>query len=513
MPLNYSKWDNLELSDDSDIEEHPNVDKKSMIRWKQRDIHEKREARKLQIAKYKSELSLNSVLRPRIEVIIKGVADKGLDHYRSVQRRLKENPSDEKPNTGSPNQPTYDMMISQLLSDVYRESSFIVDGAQISRDGQVLDKVGKVINGTSEHKIPEWANEMNIPEQKRKGLEIALEQRLNWHIQELDKRDKVVKDELEKEEKEQAKKITSEGIHDGWSKSMVNKPKPSPLDDKPKILKSIEKEKTETIEVLNPKSVEVSSFKLSSKSAAEEEKDEEEEDFGPLTPSARAFANIPIGAFEKSFAFIQKDSSVLTESTHDSLLAEAFDAERRGDKDLAKRCVHQSLLINYCRQLGRDGVGLFFQKMISHNPKSIEMFVQDFNQTYSRIAQRTAEMIAEEAAAGEREQIQLVAEDPSMEIGFNLPEGPPPDDLRLEGEGTEEMDIEQVKLFLQRKWDIFQNFPESFRNALKTEKLDEVNKVLGKMKVAEAEEVVELLQEGGMLSFSEKGVRDMTQGQ
>ncbi|OCF76559.1 cell division cycle protein 37 [Kwoniella mangroviensis CBS 8886] len=484
MPLNYSKWDNLELSDDSDIEEHPNVDKKSMIRWKQRDIHEKREARKLQIAKYKSELSLNSVLRPRIEVIIKGVADKGLDHYRSVQRRLKENPSDEKPNTGSPNQPTYDMMISQLLSDVYRESSFIVDGAQISRDGQ-----------------------------KRKGLEIALEQRLNWHIQELDKRDKVVKDELEKEEKEQAKKITSEGIHDGWSKSMVNKPKPSPLDDKPKILKSIEKEKTETIEVLNPKSVEVSSFKLSSKSAAEEEKDEEEEDFGPLTPSARAFANIPIGAFEKSFAFIQKDSSVLTESTHDSLLAEAFDAEQRGDKDLAKRCVHQSLLINYCRQLGRDGVGLFFQKMISHNPKSIEMFVQDFNQTYSRIAQRTAEMIAEEAAAGEREQIQLVAEDPSMEIGFNLPEGPPPDDLRLEGEGTEEMDIEQVKLFLQRKWDIFQNFPESFRNALKTEKLDEVNKVLGKMKVAEAEEVVELLQEGGMLSFSEKGVRDMTQGQ
>lgn len=58
MPLNYSKWDNLEvsraveapahtwsgsnadhlplfsrqLSDDSDIEEHPNIDKKSMIR-------------------------------------------------------------------------------------------------------------------------------------------------------------------------------------------------------------------------------------------------------------------------------------------------------------------------------------------------------------------------------------------------------------------------------------------------------------------------------------------------
>jgi len=39
------------------------------------------------------------------------------------------------------------------------------------------------------------------------------------------------------------------------------------------------------------------------------------------------------------------------------------------------------------------------------------------------------------------------------------------------------------------------------QTALKTEKLDEVNKVLGKMKVAEAENIVELMQEGGMLSF------------
>ena len=54
---------------------------------------------------------------------------------------------------------------------------------------------------------------------------------------------------------------------------------------------------------------------------------------------------------------------------------------------------------------------------------------------------------------------------------------------------------------MQRKWDIFQQFPDKLRKALKTEKLDEVNKVLGKMKVAEAENVVELLQEGGMLSF------------
>lgn len=149
-------------------------------------------------------------------------------------------------------------------------------------------------------------------------------------------------------------------------------------------------------------------------------------------------------------------------------------------------------------------------RMIQKNPKSLQMFNEDLQNTYTRIAQRTKEMAAEEEAMGEREQIQLVAEDPNLTIGFNLPEGPPPEDLRLEGPGTEELDVEQVRAYLQRKWDIFQSFPPAFKTALQTEKLDEVNKVLGRMKVAEAEPLVELLQEAGMLSFSEAGVRDMT---
>lgn len=154
--------------------------------------------------------------------------------------------------------------------------------------------------------------------------------------------------------------------------------------------------------------------------------------------------------------------------------------------------------------------------MIQHNPKSLKMFADDFTRTYGHIERRSVELAAEAAASGdgeEREQIQLVAEDPNMKIGFNLPDGPPPAELRIEGEGAEQLDMEQVRAFLQRKWEIFQAFPAPLRAALKTESLDEVNKVLAKMKVSEAEEVVEEMQEGGMLSFSEAGVRDMTQGQ
>lgn len=82
--------------------------------------------------------------------------------------------------------------------------------------------------------------------------------------------------------------------------------------------------------------------------------------------------------------------------------------------------------------------------MISKNPKSIQMFTEDFIRTYGRIETRTKEIIAEENEAGEVEQIQLVAEDPNVEIGFRIPDGPPPEELRVEGEGAEQIDIEDV---------------------------------------------------------------------
>lgn len=43
--VNYSKWDNLTLSDDSDTECHPNIDKKSFIKWKREALHKEREER------------------------------------------------------------------------------------------------------------------------------------------------------------------------------------------------------------------------------------------------------------------------------------------------------------------------------------------------------------------------------------------------------------------------------------------------------------------------------------
>jgi cell division cycle protein 37 len=59
--------------------------------------------------------------------------------------------------------------------------------------------------------------------------------------------------------------------------------------------------------------------------------------------------------------------------------------------------------------------------------------------------------------------------------------------------------------------EIFEAFPPGLQRALESGKLDEVNKVLGKMSVEEAEEVVEQLGEGGMLSLQEEIIDTTTE--
>ena len=70
MPIDYSKWDKIEISDDSDVEVHPNVDKKSFIRWKQRDIHEKRMQRNIEIKSILVQLTMYAKLNERVDYLL-----------------------------------------------------------------------------------------------------------------------------------------------------------------------------------------------------------------------------------------------------------------------------------------------------------------------------------------------------------------------------------------------------------------------------------------------------------
>ncbi|KAH7885304.1 Cdc37 N terminal kinase binding-domain-containing protein [Phlebopus sp. FC_14] len=492
MPLNYSKWDQLELSDDSDIEGHPNVDKRSLIRWKQRDIHEKREARKHKIAALEAEIACNRLLQPRLTRVRERIAGApaspkkastdegsaetwaedaedtrsltGLPLFQSLVERFQTGPSPAAPPTSAPNQPTYDAMILSLLLQIYESVKSLPKDEQ---EKGVLDGLDK-------------------------------------HVKQLGEHTQKLLSDLDQELKEQKKHITSDDIKEGWeSKYVPAKPTPAPI--KNAITETPQKKttttKTTTYEVLNPSAT--------SASAAPTPAPDEDEpaDLPELTPSLARFSRLPLWDYAQSFAFIQANRDVVVPGASDALLVAAFRAQSDGEITYAKQCVHQSLLLQYCDKLGRDGVRVFFQKMIAGDKRAVPIFVKDVEGTYAHLVTRAA---ASAAASTSKEQIQLVPETPSSTISFNVPDGPPPDDLVLEGPGTEGLDVEEVRKALHMRWSVFDGFSEKLKDALREGSLEGVNKVLGEMEVAEAEDVVAKLDMAGIMSFAEGGIRDET---
>lgn len=231
-----------------------------------------------------------------------------------------------------------------------------------------------------------------------------------------------------------------------------------------------------------------------------------------MTPNLESFSRLPLRGYDASFRFIQEHRDVYVPGASDALLIAAFRAETRGERAYSKQCVHQSLLLQYCDKLGKDGVRLFFQRMGRGDPRAEAVFQKDVDDTYAHVAARAKAAREEEMALRENggEQIQLVPEHDGQTISFTVPDGPPPEDLRLEGPGTEDLDIEQVRQLLQIRWEVFQAFPPDLQEALKAQSLEKVNECLAKMKLDDAENVVGLLDKSGILNFAEGGIRDET---
>ncbi|BGP08138.1 hsp90 co-chaperone Cdc37 [Rhodotorula toruloides] len=482
--LNYNKWDNLQLSDDSDIEVHPNVDKRSMIRWKQRDIHEKREQRKLKLKQFETEVPMNDSLIKRIDNLISSTKAEGAAFVAKEVLRLK-----------------------AALPYKYEEKKFATN-EQPSEDHMIVSLLSQVI--TAVQKKEQESGGSNVEAERADRLVKELE----WHKQRMVDRQKEIEQEKEEIDREQKKWITSEDIRTGWDgKTIVSttpsaQPKPAP----PAASSSKGKQTETVIETLNSPGV-------TAAAAAEASGDSSDEaDVPPLTPSALAFSRIAPLDWDATRQAVAADPSLLTEETGDALMVEAFSQAMKGTKAGEKRateCIEKALVGQYCRSLGRDGVALFFQRMTNSNHAALRIFLDDVAKTSDRIISRAkvvAAERAEKAAAGSEgvEQIQLVPASPDQTITFEIPDGPPPENLEITGEGSEELDPQLVRDFLQKRWDIFQAFPKNFKAALSEKSLDKVNKVLGRMSVEEAEIVVEQLQEAGILSFETPGIVDQT---
>src|SRR5271156_988403 len=135
-PVDYSRWEKLELSDDSDIEVHPNVDKRSFIRAKQNQIHQQRYERRQEIATLKYERIINDGLLERINALLDSLKkhkedrEKNPDEavFQSLIESAGDPAKDEPPkppegvytNQKEP-QPRYSKMMGSLVDQVKKE--------------------------------------------------------------------------------------------------------------------------------------------------------------------------------------------------------------------------------------------------------------------------------------------------------------------------------------------------------------------------------------------------------
>lgn len=479
MPINYSKWDALELSDDSDIEVHPNVDKKSFIRAKQAQIHQERDRRKLRIETLKYERIINDGLLSRIDGLISSLQKHAHD-YQGKQAdelvlgamiEIAGNPEDDRPppqpkgvhSSEAPSEIRYSRMIGHLIDQVKKE----------------LEDQGSEAQGDA--RFGAWMGGLKFHQQKVTGLNVGLEK------------------ELAALEAAAKKKITSADIHDGFNASHVKKYEES----KPVSSSQPASKKVSTIEQIN------SDVKSDGKPAGPQNNEspidpadagDSDEDSMEITPLGLEFSKLPISDLRASMQFVYAHPQILAVREQDGLLAEAFNQALDSNFERSRQCVHQALLLQYCMQLGHDGPRMFFTRIMTPNHQSKKLFYDDVNNTCNRIKVRTKEMNQErkEEAAKEAagvEQIQLQAVDPGMSFNITIP-----------SPITEGSDATMEQMEARA---VFETFPPSFQRALETGKLDKINEVLGKMTVEEGEDVVAKLSDTGMLSV-EDGVVDTT---
>ena len=119
------------------------------------------------------------------------------------------------------------------------------------------------------------------------------------------------------------------------------------------------------MEVLNPtKAVQQDTLRTVSSGAEadSEESDEEPVNDDDITPTdlGKKFGEIKLTDLKKSVNFIEDNPQVVSEKNQDGLMVQAFNAQMEGKESLAKQYVHQALLLQYVKQVGRGGIKTLF---------------------------------------------------------------------------------------------------------------------------------------------------------
>ncbi len=433
----------MELSDDSDIEVHPNVDKRSFIRAKQNQIHMERQQRKRQLQALEHERIINDALMQRLRVLKAtlqsrhaGSIDSKLNPadiaFQAVMELASTKPTEDRPpprpegvfDSDLPSLPTYSKILATILDEV----------------NKTLDERGT----------------------ERGQRYEAFVQELGVHVQKIQDLQAELVSKLDTLERQDSNKITSESFHVGFDSSYVSRTNPG----------ETSKQET-TVELLNPNHG-LDETKFENTAGTDNSSGDGEQQIRPSL-AATQFAKIPVSDYRASHDYLQSHPEILqNESDTDGLLIEAYSAMLdQNDEKRARQCVHQALLLQYCHTLGRDGVALFFKRITTPGHQAREVFEKDVTERFRTIRS----MAKRDSKKKGVEQVQLypAGEDSSIRI-------------RVPPAGSEDEKERKARR-------VFEQFSPEMRAALESASLEEVNKVLAEMAVPDAEKMVGLLDE------------------
>ncbi|CCD26968.1 Hsp90 co-chaperone CDC37 NDAI_0J00760 [Naumovozyma dairenensis CBS 421] len=472
MVVDYSKWDKIELSDDSDVEVHPNVDKRSFIRWKQQSIHEKRMQRNQDIKNLETQLNMYQCLNKRVDKLLNQVNDgddaKFLTDKDKISKFLNENFDKNEKSTGEnvdPDIVSYNEMVEDLFDQLKR------DAVKEGKDPQN----GKVIK------------------------ELILK-----HRAKIESVSKEAQTKLQELYIEKNAHISSEDIHTGFDTSFINK-------------NSTSTEKA----MSNGRSTNVNSEEDSKKvlekmihSTAKKTKDAsrlqfieytDEADILKLSPKTEEFGSIIANDYKKSEAFLLNNMEIISGQQKDALMMKSFEVQMELHDDLKTyQIIHQSEILAYIREIYdlkkipflnpqemENIITTFFGKVILNpsNQRGLESFLDSVKTKFEHVKSRCKILANEEGREGGDEvegvegveTIQLKSLDDSTELEVNLP------------------DFGSEKEEDKRRIEAFKKLPIEMQNAVKTQNLNEVNKVFEDIPIKEAEEILELFGEAEII--------------
>lgn len=449
MVLDYSKWDKIELSDDSDVEVHPNVDKKSFIRWKQRDIHEKRDRNKMEIASLELTMKIDVELVERLDKIL-GLPRDVLATDSIEQLLVKSKEGLQAKDT--PTAPNPQKEGEQMNCDDMLESLLDMIKPDVDTDG---------------------------------GADFAA--KLKEHRDKLVDHDDSHKKRLAELYDEKAKYITSDDVTDVYNSTVINRSEPDAgEDDLAELEKSTETQTT--VETLNPGSAAGSAADQPIESTLAKPTENTDDDYSEPSPAARKFALIPANDLKACYQFVSKHPEICSEKEKDALVMEGFQLQLAGKTADMERTVHNAILLQYCAQLGPNGYRNFFERILQpQGHPALEVLKKDVAFTINHVKTR-CEVLKKENEE-EQEQIQLHAVDPNTEIVVNQPN---------------KDDAEAMK--------VYNELSPEMRKAVESGLLSEINKVLANHSVEDAEKVLRMFDECGILAVEEK-IYDATEWQ